>query len=300
MINISTMNSPVNSKPAPGAGVTVESLLLGNDLPRGERTILLSHALRIRRESILTHPTMTVPTVIAARFQQLVERRMNGEPIAYLVGSREFFGLDLRVTPDVLIPRPDTETLVEAALSRIPEETATRVLDLGTGSGAIAIALARNRPRSHVDGFDVSATAVALAGANARAHGLSNVQFSYADWYSACAESTYDVIVSNPPYIPAADPHLMAGDLRFEPPIALTPGDDGLSAIRLIVAGAGRYLLRGGWLLFEHGYDQADASRALMAEAGFVDIATIRDLSGIERVCEGRIAAPAASGPSGR
>ena len=283
------MSPPVNSNPAPGAGVTVGSLLRGNDLPRLERTLLLAHVLNTTRESVLAHPETTLSEEIAAEFSRLLGRRLAGEPIAYLVGSREFYGLNLRITPDVLIPRPDTELLVEAALRRLAEAAPGRVLDLGTGSGAVAIAIARYRPQMQIEALDVADAAVALAAANARMLSVPNVRFHRSNWYSACAERFYDVIVSNPPYISAADPHLSEGDLRFEPRIALTPGVDGLAAIRSIVAGAASRLAPGGWLLFEHGYDQAERCRDLMAEAGFVEIATLRDLAGIERVCEGRM-----------
>ncbi|MEP7083450.1 MAG: peptide chain release factor N(5)-glutamine methyltransferase [Betaproteobacteria bacterium] len=280
--------SPVKSNPAPNEGETVQTLLSGNGLPRSERLVLLSHALGMRREALHTHPELVVSAGIAARFHQLIERRRTGEPIAYLVGWREFFGVDLRVTPDVLIPRPDTETLVEAALRRISQTAPMRVLDVGSGSGAIAIALASLRPSSIVEGVDISDAAVEVGTQNASRLGLANVKFRRSDWYGGCARADYDVIVSNPPYIAGDDPHLTMGDLRFEPALALTPGTDGLAAIRLVIAGAGDHLIAHGWLLIEHGYDQAEASRALMASAGFESVVTIRDLGGNERVCEGR------------
>lgn len=258
-------------------------------MPRLERTLLLAHVLNATRESVLAHPETILSDELAGEFARLLERRLSGEPIAYLVGLREFFGLSLRITPDVLIPRSDTELLVEASLRRIAEAEPGRVLDLGTGSGAVAIAIAAHRPHMLIEALDVAAAAVTLAADNARMHSVSNVSFHQSNWYSACAEPFYDVIVSNPPYIPSADPHLLEGDLRFEPRIALTPGDDGLAAIRGIVAGAASRLKPGGWLLFEHGYDQAERCRGLMAEAGFVEIATLHDLAGIERVCEGRM-----------
>ena len=282
------MTSLVKSNTTPAEGETVRSLLADNDLPRGERIILLEHAADMRRESLLARPERVVSGAIAAQFRGLAERRLRGEPIAYLVGHREFFGLELIVTADVLIPRPDTEELVEAALRRLPDGVSRQVLDLGTGSGAIAIALASKRPQARVEGVDISSAAVAVAARNARSLAFSNVHFHVSDWLSACEKSEYDVIVSNPPYIAEGDSHLEVGDLRFEPSIALTPGSDGLAAVRSIVADARRFLARGGWLLFEHGYDQAEACRELLVKAGFVDIASIRDLGGIERVCEGR------------
>ena len=283
------MSPPVNSNAAPGAEVNVGSLLRGNGLSRLEGTVLLAHVLNITRELVLAHPEMTLSEDLAREFFILVRRRAAGEPIAYLVGSREFYGLNLRITPEVLIPRPDTEVLVEAALRRLPERSQGRVLDLGTGSGAVAIAIAKHRPRLQIEALDVADAAVALAAANARMHSVSNVSFYRSNWYANCAERVYDVIVSNPPYIASADRHLSEGDLRFEPRLALTPGEDGLEAIRSIVAGARPRLSPGGWLLFEHGYDQGQRCRELLAETGFVQIATLRDLAGNERVCEARM-----------
>lgn len=283
------MSDLVNANPATGAGVTAWSLLRGNELPRLERTILLARILNTTRESVLAHPETTVSKRVATEFANLVARRLAGEPIAYLVGSREFYGLRLRITPDVLIPRPETELLVEAALRRLADASPGRVLELGTGSGAVAIAIAKYRPQMRVEALDVADAAVALAAANAQMLSITNVQFHWSNWYSVCSERYYEVIVSNPPYISSDDPHLAQGDVRFEPRIALTPGDDGLAAIRSIVSGAVSRLVPGGWLLFEHGYDQAERCRELMAAAGFVAIATLRDLAGIERVCEGRM-----------
>jgi release factor glutamine methyltransferase len=260
-------------------------------LPRLERTLLLAHALNTTRESVLAHPETALSKEAASKFAGLLRRRLAGEPMAYLVGSREFYGLTLRITPDVLIPRPATELLVDAALHRLPEAMPGFVLDLGTGSGAVAIAIGKHRPRMEIEALDVAEAAVELAAFNARLLSVPNVRFHQSDWYSACCRRFYDVIVSNPPYIPSADPHLAEGDLRFEPRFALTPGEDGLSAIRRVVTGAASRLAPDGWLLFEHGYDQARPCTELMAAAGFVEIATLRDLAGIERVCAGRMPA---------
>jgi len=267
---------------------TVGTLLRGNVLPRLECSLLLAHLLHTTRESVLAHPETALSAKGAEAFAELVGRRLRGEPVAYLVGMREFYGLRLRVTPEVLIPRPETELLVDAAIRRLAEFAPARVLDLGTGSGAVAIAIAAQRPRARVEAIDVQSGAVELATANARMLAVANVQFHQSDWYAGCREGQYEIIVSNPPYIAAGDPHLAQGDLRFEPRIALTPGADGLEAIREIVNGAAARLAPGGWLLFEHGYDQAERCRDLMVRAGFAEIATLRDLSGIERVCEGR------------
>ncbi|MBK7469848.1 MAG: peptide chain release factor N(5)-glutamine methyltransferase [Betaproteobacteria bacterium] len=280
--------SSVNSIPAPGATPTVGALLRGNALPRLECSLLLAHLLQTTRESVLAHPETLLSANGAEAFAELTGRRLRGEPIAYLVGMREFYGMRLRVTPEVLIPRPETELLVDAALRRLAESSTVRVLDLGTGSGAVAIAIAAQRPHARVEAIDVEPGAVALATANARLLAVANVQCHESNWYAGCREGHYEVIVSNPPYIAASDPHLTQGDLRFEPRIALTPGSDGLEAIREIVHGAAARLAPGGWLLFEHGYDQAERCRDLMDKAGFAEIATLRDLAGIGRVCEGR------------
>jgi len=211
--------------------------------------------------------------------------------VAYLTGVREFWGLPLLVSPAVLIPRPETETLVEVALARLPTERPVRVLDLGTGSGAIALAIARERPRAHVLATDRSAEALAVAGENARRLRLANVTFARADWFVGLPhevdDTPFDLIASNPPYVADRDPHLAEGDLRFEPRAALTPGGDGLGALRTIVAGAGEHLALGGTLVVEHGYGQSEAVRALFAATGFADIVVARDLAGIPRVVAG-------------
>ena len=282
------MSNSVNSNAALAAAGTIGSLLRGNDLPHLERTLLLAHVLNASRESVLAYPERSVSVDSAIKYAGFIARRLAGEPIAYLVGSREFYGLALHVTPQVLIPRPDTELLVDAALVKLPLVSPGRALDLGTGSGAVAIALARSRPNIQFDAIDLADGAVELAAANAIALSIANVSFYRSNWYSACDDRIYDVIVSNPPYISTADPHLLEGDLRYEPGLALISGADGLAAIREIVAGAGIRLAPGGWLLFEHGYDQAQRCRELMAGAGFDKISTLRDLAGAERVCEGR------------
>jgi release factor glutamine methyltransferase len=263
-------------------------LLGGNALPHLERTVLLSYALGIARATLLADPDMQVTVEAADRFRRLAARRAAGEPIAYLVGRREFYGLDFAVGPEVLIPRPETEHLVDAALERIPAGASSNVLDLGTGSGAIALAIARHRPAARVVATDVSSAALALAERNARALGLANVEFVESDWYASLDSPPFDVIASNPPYVAAADPHLDAGDLRYEPRIALASGEDGLDAIRTIVAGAPARLTDAGWLLLEHGYDQGDRCRRLLGDAGLTAVTTLRDLAGIERVVCGR------------
>jgi release factor glutamine methyltransferase len=230
----------------------------------------------------------------AQAFFALARRRREGEPVAYLTGVREFWGLPLAVTSAVLIPRPETEALVEIALARLPADRDTRVLDLGTGSGAIALAIAHERPRAQVLATDVSAAALAVARQNGRRLALANVEFLQSDWYAEMPATwrggRFDVIASNPPYIVAGDPHLAAGDLRHEPAGALSPGGDGLASLRRIVAGARDHLAPGGTLVVEHGFDQSEAVRALFAGAGLTEVLAQRDLAGIPRVVVGRAA----------
>jgi release factor glutamine methyltransferase len=254
-----------------------------------ENRILLCEATGLTRVQLITQGDRALAPDEAARLDELVARRLRGEPIAYIVGRREFFGLDFHVGPAVLIPRPDTELIVELALERLPE-TSPRLLDMGTGSGAIAVAVAHTRPDADVTALDVSPDALAVARENAAANG-AHVRFLESSWFDALAAGdTFDVIASNPPYIAAGDEHLAQGDLRFEPVGALTDHADGLSALRIIVAGSPRHLAPGGWLLLEHGYDQAAAVRALLLQAGFTDVQSWRDLAGIERVSGGRFA----------
>ncbi|MCG2585756.1 peptide chain release factor N(5)-glutamine methyltransferase [Massilia sp. TS11] len=269
------------------AGATLGALQRSLPFDALENRILLGHALGLGRVALITQSERTLTAAEAARLQALVARRAAGEPIAYIVGSREFFGLAFSVTPDVLIPRPDTELLVELALARITP--GLRVLDLGTGSGAIIVALAHTRPDADYSALDRSPAALAVAAANAARH-RARVRFLHSDWYSAVAGERFGLIVANPPYIAAADPHLSQGDLRFEPAGALTDQQDGLSCLRAIIDGAPAHLQPDGWLLMEHGYDQAAAVRALLAASGrFGDIASWQDLAGIERVSGARL-----------
>lgn len=253
-----------------------------------EAQILLCRAIQQPRSWLVSHDRDPLSPEQAAAFTALLERRLTGEPIAYILGEREFYSLNFKVTPAVLIPRPDTELLVELALDRIPAGHPCRVLDLGTGSGAVAISLALHRPRADVTAVDQSAAALAVAGENARQLGARNLRLLPSNWYSALAGATFDLIVANPPYIAAADPHLAQGDVRFEPAAALASGKDGLDDIRTIVQGAAAHLKPAGWLLFEHGYDQAAACRELLAQAGFEQVASAADLAGIERVTYGQ------------
>ncbi|MBW3566908.1 MAG: peptide chain release factor N(5)-glutamine methyltransferase [Proteobacteria bacterium] len=259
------------------------------DTPRLDAELLLAHALDRPRTHLRTWPDNCPDAEQLAHFESLLARRAGGEPIAHILGEREFWSLKLRVSPDTLIPRPDTEVLVEAALERIPNDRACRVLDLGTGTGAIALALKHERPHAEVWASDASSAALDIARSNAGQLDL-DVQFREGDWWTPFTDARFDVIVSNPPYIAASDAHLETGDLRFEPRTALAAGSDGLDAIRVLVAGAGRHLLPGGWLLLEHGHDQGEAVRALLLAAGFENIGSHRDLGGHCRVSFGRLA----------
>jgi release factor glutamine methyltransferase len=270
---------------APGASIAAVQASL--PLDPLENRILLCHATGLSRVQLITQGDRPLTPEEAQRLDALVTRRLGGEPIAYIVGRREFFGLDFQVGPAVLIPRPDTELIVELALERLPQGP-SRLLDMGTGSGAIAVAVAHTRPDADVTALDVSPDAQAVAQANAAANG-ARVRFLLGSWFDALAAgSTFDVIASNPPYIAAGDDHLALGDLRFEPVGALTDHADGLSALRIIIEGGPRHLVPGGWLLLEHGYDQAAAVRALLLDAGFTDVQSWQALGGIERVSGGR------------
>lgn len=256
----------------------------GDAESRHEAELLLGHALDRPRAWLYAHADDIVDADAKIRFEALAAARARGEPVAYLIGRRAFWTFELAVTPAVLIPRADTERLVELALERIPVDADCAVADLGTGSGAIALAIASERPRARVVATDASDAALAVAQANARRLDLANVEFARGDWCAALGTRRFDVIVSNPPYIAAGDPHLDEGDLRFEPSSALASGIDGLDAIRLIAAQARAHLEPGGWLLVEHGHDQGDAVRGVFDAKGYTDIATARDLEDRERV----------------
>jgi release factor glutamine methyltransferase len=249
--------------------------------------VLACHLLGVSRAWLAANPMHVLTESQDAQLDSLVARRALGWPVAYLVGSREFYGRDFAVGPAVLIPRPETETLVEAALARLAPGGA--VADLGTGSGAVAVTLACERPGTVVHAVDASAEALALARENAARHG-ARIEFHHGSWYEPLAGLRFGLVVANPPYVAAADRHLAEGDLRFEPKAALTDGSaDGLGSIRAIVAGAPAHLSPGGWLLLEHGYDQADACRKLLEAAGLRDLLSLADLAGIPRVAGGRL-----------
>lgn len=253
-----------------------------------EASLLLAHVLGRSAAWLYAHGDAHVAEPDAHGFLDLVERRARGEPVAYLTGRRGFWTLDLAVTPDTLIPRPETERLVELALERVPEGAPARLLDLGTGSGAVALALARERPHAQVTATDCSAGALDVARRNAQDHGIANVRFAQGDWFEPVAATGFDLIASNPPYIAAGDAHLARGDLRFEPAAALASGGEGLDALRSIASGAPAHLRPGGWLLVEHGLEQGAAVRDLFARAGLEAIETARDLEDRERVTLGR------------
>jgi release factor glutamine methyltransferase len=255
-------------------------------LPGNEVRLLLGHVLQQPPVWLLAHDDVLLDDAALYAFHALVARREAGDPVAYLLGRREFFGRDFAASPAALIPRPETELLVEVALRKLGDGDTARILDLGTGTGCIAITLALECPSAQVTALDASRDALALATENARRLN-ANVRFLHSDWYAAVAGETFDVVVSNPPYIAAADAHLSQGDLRFEPPAALASGADGLDAIRHIIAAAPAHLPAQGQLWLEHGYDQADAVRALLATAGFTTIEQHRDLAGTVRVSGG-------------
>ncbi len=263
---------------------------LPGDEARREAEMLLEHALGKDRAWLFSHADEVPGAKDATRFAALVARRAQGEPLAYLIGRAGFWTLDLIVAPATLIPRPETETLVEAALERLPPDAPLRIADLGTGSGAIALALASERTQAQVVATDASAAALDVARENARRHALANVAFREGDWFAPLHGERFHLIASNPPYLAQGDPHLDRGDLRFEPPMALSSGSDGLDAIRHLAVHAPRHLLPGGWLLLEHGYDQGEAVRALLHAAGFRSVETRQDLERRDRVSLGRIA----------
>jgi release factor glutamine methyltransferase len=266
----------------------VLALQLDASTARLEVQMLLQRVLAVGRAYLFAHPERVLSETEEAAYQALLQRRLAGEPMAYILGEREFFGLNLGVTHATLIPRPDTELLVELALERITQN-GMRVLDMGTGSGAIALALAHQRPDAEVWACDASPAALEVARTNAQRLGLARVNFIESNWFSALSGQRFHVIASNPPYIAAADHHLSQGDVRFEPMSALASGADGLDDIRRIVSQAGEHLEKDGWLLLEHGYDQAAQVRELLHAAGFTAVFSAKDLAGIERCSGGQL-----------
>jgi release factor glutamine methyltransferase len=265
------------------AGQLAHAAALGLD--RLDAHLLLGHILQRERTWLMAHDDDVLDAKLLQRFDTLARRRAAGEPVAYLIGEKEFYGLTLHVTPAVLVPRPDTETLVDWALELMADPSVREVLDLGTGSGAIALALKHRRPAAIVTASDASEAALAVAGVNARRLGL-DVEMVAGDWWKAMTGRSFDLVVSNPPYIAEGDAHLSA--LHHEPELALTSGHDGLDAIRTLVAGAPAHLRHGAWLLFEHGHDQGAAVAELLRGTGFCDIHHRSDLAGLDRCTGGR------------
>lgn len=289
------MNRTIGALLAEGAETLARAELTAAS-PRLEAELLLAEVLGTGRATLFAYPERRVADDDVGDFRVLVDRRRRGEPLAYLLGRREFWSLDLEVTPDVLIPRPETELLVELALECVPMPgTGARLADLGTGSGAIALAVARERPAATVHATDRSAAALAVAGRNARRLGLERIRFHPGDWCEPLADLgfRFDLLLSNPPYVREGDPHLERGDCRFEPRQALTPGVDDLASFRCLTKCAGPILRPGGWLMLEHGPEQGSAVRRLLASRGYREIATHRDLAGHERITIGRRPEPA-------
>ncbi|MDI9238958.1 peptide chain release factor N(5)-glutamine methyltransferase [Lysobacter sp. LF1] len=273
--------------PTVGALLAAATLRLGGEDARAEAALLLADTLGVSQTWLYVHRDDEVDAPRARTFDALVERRAAGEPVAYLLGRRGFWRFDLQVSPATLIPRPETERLVELALERLPGDRDVRVADLGTGTGAIALAIAHERPRATVIATDASAEALSVARANASALGLP-VDFRHGDWLAPLTDEAFDLIASNPPYIADDDVHLGQGDLRFEPRGALASGADGLDDIRRIAADAPSHLRPGGWLLVEHGWEQGAAVRALFEANGFESVETVQDWERRDRVTLGR------------
>lgn len=273
------------------AAPTLRALLAwaqAQSVTRLEAEVLLAHALGWSRTRLHTWPDNTADRDVCERYRASIRRRANGEPIAYITGTREFWSLELSVSPATLIPRPETELLVELALARTPNHAAWEIADLGTGSGAIALVLASERPQCRITATDHSGAALKLAAANAQRHRIENIRFCQGDWWQPLAGSHFHIVVSNPPYIAEDDPHLVQGDLPHEPRSALASGADGLDAIRAITDRVTEHLKPHGWILLEHGYTQGAEVRHLLQQAGLSDVQTHRDLAGQERISVGR------------
>ena len=259
-----------------------------SESPRLDAELLLAAALGRTRSTLHAWPERMLEPEPAARFTAWLERRRAGEPVAYILGRREFWSLELEVTPDTLIPRPETELLVELALERLPVNRPVKVADLGTGSGAIALALAAERPQARIVATDQSSAALAVAWRNAQRLNIIRVEFRQGDWCGPLAGERFELIVANPPYVAAADPCWREGELRFEPSAALISGEEGLDALQIIIAAAPDCLRSSGWLLLEHGYDQGEAVPALLRKRGFVQVSDYQDAAGLSRSSCGR------------
>ncbi len=268
----------------------IEGLSISADEAAVDARLLLQHGLKVNHAWLIGHANDKLLDEQTDSFNALLQRRLAGQPMAYILGRREFYGLDLKTTKATLIPRPDTETLVEAALAKIAIDNVVSVLDLGTGTGAVALAIASQRLQAKITAVDFSVEALQVAKENGASLKLNQVEFIESSWFSAFtgdANKTFDVIVSNPPYISENDVHLSQGDLRFEPVSALASGVDGLDDIRMIIKQAPQYLNQGGWLMLEHGYVQAASVASLLSERGFTQVSHVLDLAGIERVTLG-------------
>ena len=264
--------------------------LEGGESPSVDAKVMLANILGKSQTYLFTWPDKTLDADQKARFEADVAKRKRGEPVAYIIGKRDFWTLSLFTSPDTLIPRPDTEVLVEQVLNWANQQSSAplSICDLGTGTGAIALALASELPEASVTGVDFQAGAVKLATRNAQANSIANTHFVQSDWFSALAGQTFDIIVSNPPYIEESSPYLNEGDVRFEPKTALTSGSDGLDDIKHIINNAPQYLNKGALLAFEHGFDQGAAVNALLVDAGFVDVKTVKDYGDNDRVTLGQ------------
>ncbi len=269
-----------------------ESQLNSSQTRRLDAEVLLATVLHKQRSYVMAHPERSTTLAQQARLRHLIAERRSGVPVAYLVGRKEFWSLDFQVDRETLIPRPETELLVEIALATIAAEAITSVADLGTGCGAIALAIAQECQHCRIIAVDCSAPALAVAQRNAVRFGIHNVQFAVGDWYNAVGEAQFEMILSNPPYLSTSAPELHGGDIRYEPRGALVAGSDGLDAIRLIIAGAAAHLRAGGWLILEHAHEQAPGVRALLGKAGFANSRTHRDLAGLDRVTTASAARP--------
>ncbi|MBL0010522.1 MAG: peptide chain release factor N(5)-glutamine methyltransferase [Nitrosomonas sp.] len=259
------------------------------EIDRVDARLLLQHVLGVDHAFLLTYPDQVLTSQQTDKFSRLVKQRIDGIPVAYLIGKRDFYDLTFKVTEAVLIPRPETELLVELALKLIPDNQFCKILDLGTGSGAVAITLAKLRPQCKVTAVDLSSDAIAVSRWNAENLEVNNIYLKTGNWFDELSGERFDLIVSNPPYVAENDPHLQQGDLRFEPQMALSTGDNGLKCIRHIIAMAPDYLVNNGWLLLEHGYDQAAECRRLFGDKDFSNICSYPDLAGIMRVSGGQL-----------
>jgi len=266
----------------------VEALLGAAGIERREARMLLAHASGVPAASLAAFPERLIDVPAAAGFREWARRRRDGEPFAYIIGWREFYGRSFKVTPAVLIPRPETELVVERAIECARSLQRPRILDLGTGSGAIAVTLACELPQAQVTATDASGSALEIAAVNGNALAPGRIEWLESDWLAGLGGRAFELIVANPPYIPAADPHLVQGDLRFEPLAALVGGLDGMQCIDAIVAAAPKHLAPAGWLLLEHGFDQGVRVRACLGATGFESITTWRDLAGLDRISGGK------------